>query len=55
MQEPGDHAKGSDQHANTHCNDYIYHFLASRLLHSLQRILLLHKVPFIIDSLGQVG
>ena len=122
MQEPGDHAKGSDQHANTHCNDYVYHlffpprtplrtclncylcriplcfanqciswttdmlpyfwvftipairssihilklsiftfptfwyhFLASQLRHSLQRILLLHKVPFIIDSLGQVG
>lgn len=121
MQEPGDHAKSSDQHANTHCNDYIYHlffpprtplrtclncylcriplcfanqciswttdmlpyfwvftipairssihilklsiftfptfwyhFLASQLRHSLQRILLLHKVPFIIDSLGQV-
>ena len=32
-----------------------YHFLASQLRHSLQRILLLHKVPFIIDSLGQVG
>lgn len=32
-----------------------YHFLASQLLHSLQRILLLHKVPFIIDSLGHVG
>ena len=32
-----------------------YHFLASQLLHSMQRILLLHKVPFIIDSLGQVG
>lgn len=32
-----------------------YHFLASLLLHSMQRILLLHKVPFIIDSLGQVG
>ena len=122
MQEPGDHTEGSDQHANTHCNDYIYHlffpprtplrtclncylcrmplcfanqciswttdmlpyfwvftipairssihilklsiftfptfwyhFFASQLLHSLQRILLLHKVPFIIDSLGQVG
>lgn len=122
MQKPGNHTKGSDQHANTHCNDYIYHlffpprtplrtclncylcriplcfanqciswttdkrpyfwvftipairssihilklsiftfptflyhFLASRLLHSMQRILLLHKVPFIIDSLGQVG
>ena len=122
MQEPGDHTEGSDQHANTHCNDYVYHlffpprtplrtclnyylcriplcfanqciswttdmlpyfwvftipairasihilklsiftfptfwyhFLASQLLHSLQRILLLHKVPFIIDSLGQVG
>ena len=122
MQEPGDHAKSSDQHANTHCNDYIYHlffpprtplrtclncylcriplcfanqciswttdmrpyfwvftipairssihilklstftfptfwyhFFSSQLLHSLQRILLLHKVPFIIDSLGQVG
>ena len=55
MQEPGDHTEGSDQHANTHCNDYIYHFLASQLLHSRQRILLLHKVPFIIDSLGQVG
>ena len=122
MQKPGNHTKGSDQHANTHCNDYIYHlffpprtplrtclncylcriplcfanqciswttdmlpyfwvftipairssihilklsiftfptfwyhFLASQLRHSLQRILLLHKVPFIIDSLGQVG
>ena len=122
MQEPGDHTEGSDQHANTHCNDYgyhlffpprtplrtclncylcriplcfanqciswttdmlpyfwvftipairysihilklsiftfptfWYHFLASQLRHSLQRILLLHKVPFIIDSLGQVG
>lgn len=122
MQKPGNHTKGSDQHANTHCNDYIYHlffpprtplrtclncylcriplcfanqciswttdkrpyfwvftipairssihilklsiftfptfwyhFLASQLLHSMQRILLLHKVPFIIDSLGQVG
>lgn len=32
-----------------------YHLLASQLLHSLQRILLLHKVPFIIDNLGQVG
>ena len=32
-----------------------YHFLASQLRYSLQRILLLHKVPFIIDSLGQVG
>ena len=32
-----------------------YHFLASQLRHSLQRILLLHKVPLIIDSLGQVG
>ena len=122
MQEPGNHTEGSDQHANTHCNDYVYHlffpprtplrtclncylcriplcfanqciswttdmlpyfwvftipairssihilklsiftfptfwyhFLASQLRHSLQRILLLHKVPFIIDSLGQVG
>ena len=122
MQEPGDHTEGSDQHANTHCNDYVYHlffpprtplrtclnrylcriplcfanqciswttdmrpyfwvftipairssihilklsiftfptfwyhFPASQLRHSLQRILLLHKVPFIIDSLGQVG
>ena len=122
MQEPGDHTEGSDQHTNTHCNDYVYHlffpprtplrtclncylcriplcfanqciswttdmlpyfwvftipairssihilklsiftfptfwyhFLASQLRHSLQRILLLHKVPFIIDSLGQVG
>ena len=122
MQEPGNHAKSSDQHANTHCNDYVYHlffpprtplrtclncylcrmplcfanqciswttdmlpyfwvftipairssihilklsiftfptfwyhFLSSQFLHSLQRILLLHKVPFIIDSLGQVG
>ena len=32
-----------------------YHFLASQFLHSLQRILLLHRVPLIIDSLGQVG
>ena len=122
MQEPGDHTEGSDQHANTQCNDYVYHlffpprtplrtclncylcriplcfanqciswttdmlpyfwvftipairssihilklsiftfptfwyhFFSSQLLHSLQRILLLHKVPFIIDSLGQVG
>ena len=122
MQEPGDYTEGSDQHTNTHCNDYVYHlffpprtplrtclncylcriplcfanqciswttdmlpyfwvftipairssihilklsiftfptfwyhFLASQLRHSLQRILLLHKVPFIIDSLGQVG
>lgn len=122
MQEPGDHTEGSDQHANTHCNDYVYHlffppraplrtclncylcriplcfanqciswttdmlpyfwvftipairssihilklsiftfptfwyhFLASQLRHSLQRILLLHRVPLIIDSLGQVG
>ena len=136
MQEPGNHAKSSDQHANTHCNDYIYHLLSllghhpglvfkvnfdslsgvpkpikpsillpnaflgnfsvsgfsqknsplpyipdllnlafalvvilqkshslhfgiiyftSQLLHSMQRILLLHKVLFIIDSLGQVG
>ena len=30
-------------------------YFTSQLLHSLQRILLLHKVPFIIDSLGQVG
>lgn len=32
-----------------------YHFPASQLRHSLQRILLLHRVPLIIDSLGQVG
>lgn len=122
MQEPGNHAKGSNQHTNTHCNDYVYHlffpprtplrtclncylcriplcfanqciswttdmrpyfwvftipairssihilklsiftfptfwyhFPASQLRHSLQRILLLHRVPLIIDSLGQVG
>ena len=30
-------------------------YFSSQLLHSLQRILLLHRVPLIIDSLGQVG